>query len=519
MNKDNNIDGIFKNAAQQYSTPAPKSSWAGIDATLKMQRKALFVKQMSIAASVVVVTALTAFFVINISEPELNSFNTVANNNTEIALEPQAADIESADLLVSESSKKTIISHNDENTISNSNDRVETEVAIKNSDKLEETKVVATIASKNIDTENKVKLANNIDKKSNDEIAISKYSSNDVLISEPIDNNVIADKEIEKIDAIEDKSIISENIESNVVEGKVANKNSSTNFAEEKKSVTKSTSNIGTPIVKKDLLKENIKAEVSADEDNNSHTMLNEKVNDKTRQFEYLVGNGYFISLTNAKYNKPATPISNMAVAEDVHLDIGFGGAFDIGIKYDNFIFKTGVRRYDHKIQGNFTVNEFDYYNVDNINYGYSSLGIIALYNVNTSARISNPSSVIYIQDFDEYNIRLRYLDIPITIGYNFQVNNWSIIPHVGLNSTIILSNEVKMEKDDKIFMYGEVKDVKSFSMGYIVGGGLYYNLGKHWLLGLNTDFIYYPSSVSKNADYKYRPYSYLIGPRAEFRF
>jgi len=235
---------------------------------------------------------------------------------------------------------------------------------------------------------------------------------------------------------------------------------------------------------------------------------------------EFFVGNSYSVSITNGRGENKIDYDDNLAVALNTKTSFGLAASVDFGIKYNNFIFSAAVRRYDQKTKGDFLVKERNPYNVDAYNYGYTQFGVIKLIQMNTNARLANPSSALYVQDFDKYSVRLRFLEIPLSVAYDYKVNNWSLIPHIGVNPTFLVSNEVKLEKGEDVFMFAEIKDVKKFMLGFSGGVGAYYNISNHWRLGVDADFIYYTGSVNNDATkFNYAPYSLLVGPRVEFKF
>ncbi len=514
MNEKNNIDKIFKNAAQQYSATAPKGAWGSIDASLKAQSRMLFIKKLSVAAVISVVSIVAAVVVFNSSDIDVAQLDDNTNTTPKNTLNTKSEQVTDNTISYNDDvpkletkNKEIIVEANTEAIVNNANSVVVENIAIDNKS---EVSIVAVEK-----TPNKISVAA-VDKENNVEKSIHLNK-----LIENIDEDIVGSESID-IDSKVAPTIIKETQESII---SINEKSTNDKLVIETK-VIENSSIEETPIQEQEkLINKSILEEIAINEDKPEVTIENEVINpeelknNNTSSFKYFIGSTISAAITNAVSVAPATPNKDMAVAGSVNTEIGYGASVDIGIRKDNWIFTTGIRRYDHKVSGDFTVNEHNPYNVDADNYGYSALGVISLFNVNTNARLANPSSAIYVQDFDEYSIRLRYVDIPITIGYELKINNWSVIPYVGINSTIILSNEVKMSKDDKIFMYGEVKDVNSIMLGITTGGGLYYNIGKRWLLGLNTDFIYYPSSVSYSKDYTYKPYSLLVGPRVEFRF
>ena len=151
--------------------------------------------------------------------------------------------------------------------------------------------------------------------------------------------------------------------------------------------------------------------------------------------------------------------------------------------------------------------------------YAFSELGYIKILNINTNLRLAKPSSIIYIQNFDHYEMIVRYIDIPLTVGYKFRRKKLSLVPHVGINYTMAYSNEVQLSSEDGYYMFGEVTDLKELIIGVTAGCGAYYDISKHFMIGLDAEMVYYPSSVSTNETFSYKPYSLLVGPSIAFKF
>ncbi len=550
---DNKIDNIFKNAASQYSAPAPKASWSKIDSALKKQHKAKLYRNVSVAATFFVAVISSLIITFNVDSVDKHLDRDIQQNETvtNTTIEPKSDMVDVVKQQSYIAANNTVIESN------KSENKATIVVEVK-----PETEANIIVAEETI--------ANNVPIKkeaiqTEERLIIEKVSIIDDVIVERT-YNVLQDKEIETADnnIVKDVNsrelIISESIEGNtentvknnesVIENAVIENNEENipNNVEEKKNVQNQQAELETKTSEKEII-------VITESESNENTIVNkpkeviiakeglediQKVDgDKVKEYkfkepksklikslvnnekvEFVVANSYSVSITNGRGENKIDYDDNLAVALNTKTSFGLAASVDFGIKYNNFIFSAAVRRYDQKTKGDFLVKERNPYNVDAYNYGYTQFGVIKLIQMNTNARLANPSSALYVQDFDKYSVRLRFLEIPLSVAYDYKVNNWSLIPHIGVNPTFLVSNEVKLEKGEDVFMFAEIKDVKKFMLGFSGGVGAYYNISNHWRLGIDADFIYYTGSVNNDATkFNYSPYSLLIGPKVEFKF
>ncbi|OYT10352.1 MAG: hypothetical protein B6I18_09615, partial [Bacteroidetes bacterium 4572_112] len=89
---DNKIDNIFKNAASQYSAPAPKASWSKIDSALKKQHKAKLYRNVSVAATFFVAVISSLIITFNVDSVDKHLDRDIQQNETVIntTIEPKS---------------------------------------------------------------------------------------------------------------------------------------------------------------------------------------------------------------------------------------------------------------------------------------------------------------------------------------------------------------------------------------------------------------------------------------------
>ncbi len=531
----NNIDDIFKNAAQNYSAPAPSNSWGKLDAALKSQQKALFIKKVYIAASVIFISGLALFFAFNNDVTEQgaivesgkiekqNTVNIVQNENdgivknsnqitsnspviNNIVVEKAVSLPSESSLIVNEDIKKVDVRESI-SAINNFKEKKEN----KDEDKISsENKTIAQNSDIEVDANASVEIAGNnnfseID--SQEDIAINEKKAKEepvealANIDEKHQNTIVEKEKITTEDVI---------IEVAVAGAKVEENSTTSNINKSAKEAPKATEN-----------SESIVANDIADSDVDAKSITENQIIKKDKpktDLKFFIGQTFGITFTNAVSKDAVNSDPKLSIANNNSGDIWISASIDLGVEKDNFIFRSGIRLYNHEVCGDFEIKERDPYKVDLENFGISSLGYIRILNINTNVRLGNPLSAIYIQDFNRYNITVRYVDIPLIVAYKFQYKKFSFIPHVGLNTTFLISNDVMLESDEGYYMHGEIKEIKDYMFGISSGGGAYLNLGKHWMLGLDADFIYYPGSISSNPEFNYHPYSFIMGPSAVFK-
>ena len=531
----NNIDDIFKNAARNYSAPAPSNSWGKLDAALKSQQKAIFIRKFYIAASVIFISGLALFFAFNNDDAKQcaivengkiekqNTINIVQNENNDIVKNSNQissnsiVDNKVVEKTASLSSENTLVINDDINSI----DVVKPISSVNTLEEKED------IKDKDIISPKKEIIANNSDKKivaniSVENINVETITTNEIDSQEGVALNekkakgesaeVIAniDKKHQKI-LVEEENAATENVTIEVAEAVAkVEENSTTNNNISEKETPNATENSESVVIN-DITDSNVEAKNITEK----HKIKKDKPKADLR---FFIGQTYGITYTNAISRDAVINDPKLSIANNNSGDIWISASVDLGVEKGNFIFRSGVRLYNHEVCGDFEIKEKNPYKVNLENFGISSLGYIRILNINTNVRLGNPQSAIYIQDFNRYNISVRYVDIPLVVAYKFKYKKFSFIPHIGLNTTFLLSNDIMLESDKGYYMHGEIKEMKDYMIGISSGAGAYVNLGKHWMLGLDADFVYYPGSISSNPEFNYHPYSFIMGPSAVFK-
>jgi len=564
---DNNIDNIFKNAATQYSPPAPKTSWSKLDGALKSQRKALFIKNITIAASVFIVVASSIIIALNVDDnndaKSLSNIDNIAQFEAKTKDENPKNNIQITDNLdINSDSKNDKLST--PNTLLNSESNTDANMIAKVEDvtnesvaatgitinKLDTLSLANVDMTTNIEDVNSVGSGSDMEKNNSDEfIAISKIKSSESNNKEVINNdinsnnnlNLIADSKTtnDGINSVILDSNISEDAsdKSNIIASVNTDHNNTKELIKDNNTIeldSETTDSKGTTAITNENINNEIaSAEIKSDDKQQDSTVNKNIIADNKEKSEkntilksimenkglkFFIANSYGVSITGGVGKDIEIKNDNLAFTLNTKTAMGFLGGVDFGIEYGNFVFSAGVRRYDLKFNGDFKMKETNPYAIDPNNFGYTQFGIIQLDNVSSNVRLANPQSAIYVQDFDKYSVKFRNIEVPLSIGYGFRSNSWSVNTHLGVSPTFIISNEIKLEKDDK-FMFAKIKDSEEFMLGFNGGAGLNYRISKYWMIGINADFVYYANSLSKDAKFDYCPYSILISPRLEFRF
>ncbi len=572
MNKQNNIDDLFKNSAQQFSAPAPKRAWANIDGVLKRKRRIILFQRVLLAATVVIIASV-AFFV-----------NINTNTNPQF-VDSSDSSIETPILNNNNANSKSTNIVSNENIIENKNIDKTSIIKINNNEPIEttETEIVnvvttleETLKSNINDVEDNNIIVNNasklkakeldIDKEivenaviaKGTEVDINKSTSFNKHISEveinelktPINNEVSMEvAQIEGISVIKEEPVVkekNEELKSEIIETETDVKESPSEGINNStikpdvvevvnsEQLTQSTETIESKVIESAIspIVEESESVVTITEPEEVIIPSVEEAQiarararaaasnvPKKLDVDFLVSQTYGISVTNGIGKTPEIENPTLSEAGASKANTWFSAAVNIELDVNNWVIKSGVRRYNLMIHGDFEVKQKNPWNVDLDKYAFSELGYIKIFNINTNLRLAKPSSIIYIQDFNHYNINVRYIDIPLSVGYKFTRKKLSLVPHLGVNYTMAYSNEVELTSEDGYYMFGEVTDLKELIIGVTAGCSAYYDFSDHFMVGLDAEMVYYPSSVSNNETFSYKPYSLLVGPSIAFKF
>ena len=258
---DNNIDNIFKNAASQYSAPAPKSSWSTLDSALKKQRKARSIRIVSVAATFFVVVISSLIITFNVDEENIADVQQIEPviEKTTVDSKPSNIDVtenkstidnntvventavENNDIIVSKSNNKPIKSENiTENSeakdLFSKKNQIAEQNNIVNSEANTETKSNIGNTTENVNVSNSDKLDNEDETAKNNIVA--KASLRELVVSESYNNDIVTENseniqannsEIESVNKTEkenssitqnenEKTINNNEVESNIEE-------------------------------------------------------------------------------------------------------------------------------------------------------------------------------------------------------------------------------------------------------------------------------------------------------------
>lgn len=524
MTEQNNIDKIFKDASQQFSAPAPEKAWANINTSLKTTARYNLIRLWSIIGSVAAASLLIGFIVFNSFNTNNIDENIITNtHNIDNSNKPKNNKPASTIAPVSEiSDNKTLDNNqiiskhsNTENTTkkktdSNAPKNAYSKISIEKSyvNKALASNISSIDKTKKLHFESKLMA---VEGKTSNTIDTKKYQKQTVKHSiEKNDNATITTNQ--NYDIAENKTLTKQEVKN--IDIKTSESGKITNADINKKTIAENNT------TKQENI--NIKSKDN-DINGNDSEIAENKTPSKTKasipsKTDFFIGQSFGITMANGVGKTPIVDNKKMGEAKNITSTVCMSANIDFGIIINKLKISAGLRTYNMQLKGDIVMNERNpkYINIEK--YGFTELGYIKIINVNQIMRVRNLSSIVYLRNFNKYTITLEYYEIPLTISYELPLRNWVISPHIGINANYISSNSVMLEDAEGYFLFGEITDLKEYMIGGSIGTDLSYKFNKHWALGITTDFVYYPSSVSTSENFSFNPYSILSGIRMEYR-
>ncbi len=521
MSEQHNIDQIFSAAAKGYSASTPSGAWGRMDAVLKAKRQKRRLTIWFVSVGLGILASILGLWFYNSannhSTIETES-NIIKSNTTNFESKADNANNEITQQNIT-NEQATANSLNTEDLQNSNNKNIEEEIAKE-----------SIIDTQNSDIELDNSNKENTTKTINKEVAVIGLSStNNRLPAKYSEENNADNNQTEEVAVIERVNlkssfgIIKENSTENNIQEIVA-----TNVIIESDSISESTQTEKT-LEDNTIIDTLITEEAINPSDNVSETETEEiqKLADPVyipNADKFKMGlfiNIYAgVSLSNGASSEPYYTNFKMASSPQEYgassPNIGFNLGFRISKK---FSVSLGMKRYNHVIKGDFSMPDKRVTHINIDKFGYTSLGYYSVDNINNAMQTKNFNTVEYLREFTQTKVKLRFVEIPLNIGYNMSWKNWTLMPHLGFNTTFILSNEVQIGDDSDYYLYGEIQDLRQNIFGASAGLDFYYNTKSKLSFGLRTDFVYYLNDINTSEDFNFRPYSFLISPQISLRF
>jgi hypothetical protein len=193
---------------------------------------------------------------------------------------------------------------------------------------------------------------------------------------------------------------------------------------------------------------------------------------------------------------------------------------FDLGLRLsERLSVSLGVKRYNLVLKSDFVMPDERVTHINIERVGYTSIGYYRVFNIDNAMASKSFTTVDYLREFSRTKVKVRFVEIPINVGYNFQWKKWNATVHGGFNAAFVLSNEVQVGDDYDYYLFGEIQDLRENIFGASAGIDIFYYSKSKLTFGLKTDFIYYLNDINYSPEFNYHPYSFLISPQIGFRF
>ena len=423
MNQQNNIDDLFKNSAQQFSAPAPKRVWANIDGVLKRKRKVVLFQRVLLAATVVLIASIVFFVNIdNTNTPQLVDGDIDAtietpilniNNNTTTDI--KTTNVVGSDIVIEDNIIENVFIKKENNNSDEFIENVETEIVNvdtpleelpkSNINDVEENNVLVNISPK-LQTQEL-----NIEKEVVTETIIAKNTDINIAKVESLNNIIPKEKtnaikylntkegspevaQVENKTSVNMKSSVKEiNKEVNfeiaansiVVNESASESKVSNSIKQETTEIVKSEESTQYAEVVESKVVELVSPEVEKIKTEEPATKLIEieTINPQEAQIakanaiaaaynvserweiDFLISQTYGIAVTNGIGKTPEIDNPSLSEAGETKAKTWFSAAVNIELDVNNWVIRSGVRRYNLEIKGDFEVKQKNPWNVD----------------------------------------------------------------------------------------------------------------------------------------------------------
>jgi len=522
MSEQHNIDQIFSAAAKGYSASTPSGAWGRMDAALKAKRQKRRLTIWFVSVGLGILASILGLWFYN----SANNHSTIETESN--IIESNTTNFESK----ADNANNEITQQNNNNEQATANSLNKEDLQNSNNENIEEEIAKESIIdTQNSDTELDNSNKKNATKTINKEVAVIGLSStnNNRLPAKHSEGNNADNNQTEEIAVIEEVNL--NNSYEVIKEDSAENNNReivATDVIIESDSISESNQT------------ENTVAEITIIDTLGTEEAINPSDNvseTETEEIQKLADPVYIpnvdkfkmglffniyagVSLSNGASSEPYYTNFKMASSPQEYgassPNIGFNLGFRISKK---FSVSLGMKRYNHVIKGDFSMPDKRVTHINIDKFGYTSLGYYSVDNINNAMQTKNFNTVEYLREFTQTKVKLRFVEIPLNIGYNMYWRNWAMTAHGGFNATFVLSNEVQVGDDSDYYLYGEMQNLRDNIFGVSFGMDISYYTKSRFSFGLKTDFIYYLNDINTSDDFKFHPYSFILSPQIGFRF
>lgn len=512
MSEQHNIDQIFSAAAKGYSASTPSGAWGRMDAALKAKRQKRRLTIWFVSVGLGILASMLGLWFYN----SANNHSTIETESNIIESKADNANNEIPQQNIT-NEQTTANSLNAEDLQNSNNENLEKELAKES---------IIDIQNNDAELDNSNK--ENAIKTINTEVAVVGLSStNNRLPAKQSEENNAGNSQAKEIAAIESMSlntsdgVIKEDSTENIIREIVA-----TNVIIESDSIPESKQTENT-VEENNIIDTLIAEEAINPSDNISETEEIQELADPVYipnidkfKMGLLINIYAGASLSNGASSEPYYSNLKMASSPQEYggwsPNIGLNLGFRISKKLSVSI---GMKRYNHVIKGDFSMPDKRVTHINIDKFGYTSLGYYSVDNINNAMQTKNFNTVEYLREFTQTKVKLRFVEIPLNIGYNMYWRNWAMTAHGGLNTTFVLSNEVQIGDGSDYYLYGEMQDLSDNIFGISFGLDFSYYTKSRFSFGLKTDYIYYLNDINTSDEFKFHPYSFILSPQIGFRF
>ncbi len=477
MSDKRNIDGLFKDASAAFTPKAPSAAWSRIEASLKKQRRRKMFLWWIIAIIFLASSSLVSTYFLS--------------NFGDASLAPVA----------DHSSTKPL---NDLNNSSSSS-------SISSSDS--KSNGIDEVLQKPIQS----KTNTNITKKSGQQVEFE--TSNNHLSSQEkkVENQFATNnkmKQMEEVSESSHQSNISQSVEPEQTDLIITD----SDFSDEPDSTLTIFSKVDSLGIKVDTLLEHnaiVEDDSISKMDSLSEVMKISNRNPIAFFGAFSLGFGF----SGAFYQQPDNQISTISSVTELDHTYTNSKEVSIGAYWKNWEISTGFSRVNLRFSGDLNLPSRNIKYIDTENFGTSPLGYFSLYNIENVMQGRHYSNIDYLRHFERTRFEFNSLQLSFRLGRIVQLRNWYFIYGAGASTLFLRSNVVSGRDEFGFTDWGSVSDLRSslFMLSPYVQMNYYTRSG--FFIGLNADLNLALNSANKSSDFRFKPYTFFVGPKIGYKF
>ena len=214
-----------------------------------------------------------------------------------------------------------------------------------------------------------------------------------------------------------------------------------------------------------------------------------------------------------------------------------FSAGMELNYQPNRWLVSTGIYYNEYGEKINYSPNVYEqeqisssgFWTIATFTYDSSdSLGnpiIVTLRDSNFNEVLTTDTITITDKSITEQNgnTKLAYIEIPVLVGYEFSLNNMSILTRTGVSVGYLLNSKGYYVAQDNAQLQdiGTKEDlVRSFSINYLLKAGIHYPMGEMATIFVEPRFKINLQSIlgkSNNVSQKYYTYGVNLGIKYKF--